>query len=101
MLKGKAEIYYADKYGQFLDVDVLKVAHHGSKTSSISEFLEIATPEISLVSAGIKNKFKHPSEEIIERLEYFGSDIYRTDESGALLFYSDGNNINKIDWRNL
>ncbi|MBS4033596.1 MAG: DNA internalization-related competence protein ComEC/Rec2 [Ignavibacterium sp.] len=96
----KAEIYYADRYGQFLDVDVLKVAHHGSKTSSIPEFLEIATPEISLVSAGIKNKFKHPSEEIIERLEYFGSDIYRTDQSGALLFYSDGNNINKIDWRN-
>lgn len=97
----KAERYYADKYGQFLDVDVLKVAHHGSKTSSLPEFLEVVTPGISLISAGIKNKFKHPAEEIIERLEYFDSEIYRTDQSGALLFYSDGNNIKIIDWRNL
>jgi competence protein ComEC len=94
-----AEEYYAQKYEDFLDVDVLKVAHHGSKTSSITKFLKFVTPDISLISAGIKNKFKHPSEEIIERLGNYGSEIYRTDELGALLFHSDGNQINKIDWR--
>lgn len=95
----KAEQFYLDKYGHFLDVDVLKVAHHGSKTSSIEPFLEVVTPELSLISAGLKNKFNHPSDEVIDRLSYFGSEIFRTDESGALLFYSNGKKLEHINWR--
>lgn len=100
-IEKKAEEYYVNKYYNFLDADVLKVAHHGSKTSSIQPFLDLVTPNICLISAGIKNKFNHPSEEIIERLEMYDSEIYRTDELGALLFYSDGKEINKINWRKL
>lgn len=97
----KAEQYYVKKYGSFLQSDVLKVAHHGSKTSSTESFINSVQPELSLVSVGLKNKFKHPSEDVIERIKYSGSEIYRTDQSGALLFHSDGYNIKIIDWRNL
>jgi competence protein ComEC len=98
-IEKKAEKYYLNKYNHFLDVDVLKVAHHGSKTSSIESFLKIVTPEVSLISAGIKNKFKHPADEIIERLKEYNSEIFRTDESGALLFYCDGESFEQINWR--
>lgn len=92
------EKFYSKKYNVFLDSDVLKVGHHGSKTSSSKLFLEYVTPEISLISAGFKNKFGHPAEEIIERLEYFGSDIYRSDLEKAILLRSDGEQISIINW---
>lgn len=97
----KAEEYYVRRYGHFLDSNILKVAHHGSKTSSIRSFIDVVTPEISLISAGIKNRFKHPSEEVIVRLKESGSEIHRTDESGALLYHSNGREFNKINWREL
>ena len=63
------EKIYVNKYRHFLDSDVLKVGHHGSKTSSSIEFLHYVSPEVSLISAGFKNKFGHPVDEVIERLE--------------------------------
>src|SRR5690606_33343963 len=66
-IEKKAEQYYVESYSDFLNVDVLKVAHHGSKTSSTDEFLSAASPQLSLISAGIKNKFRHPADEVIER----------------------------------
>ena len=95
----KAEEYYVNKYGRFLDVDILKVPHHGSKTSSTKPFLDLVSPEISIISAGIKNKFNHPSQEIIERLEDYNTRIYRTDMIGAILMRSDGKNIEMVDWK--
>ncbi|OGV07406.1 MAG: DNA internalization-related competence protein ComEC/Rec2 [Ignavibacteria bacterium RIFOXYB2_FULL_36_7] len=95
----KVEKVYASDYKLFLDVDVLKVGHHGSKTSSSKVFLNYVTPEQSIISAGILNKFEHPSGEIVKRLEDFGSEIYRTDKYGALIFESDGNSIHFIDWK--
>ena len=95
----KVEKVYASDYKLFLDVDVLKVGHHGSKTSSSKVFLNYVTPEQSIISAGILNKFEHPSGEIVKRLEDFGSEIYRTDKYGALIFESDGNSIRFIDWK--
>ena len=95
-----AEEYYLKHHRKFLDSDVLKVAHHGSKTGSSEEFLKAVSPKISLVSAGIKNKFGHPSEIVLERLKAIGSTIYRTDLSGAVLIQSDGNEIDILDWRN-
>ena len=89
----RIEKFYANKYKYFLDSDVLKVGHHGSKTSSSEVFLEYVTPEISLISAGFKNKFGHPSNEIIERLENIGSTIYRSDLQKAILLRSDGEEI--------
>jgi competence protein ComEC len=95
-----AENYYLSKYGDFLDSDVLKVGHHGSKTGSSEEFLEVVSPKISLISAGIANKFGHPSIEILQRLSNLGSIILRTDSSGAILLQSDGEIIKQVDWRN-
>lgn len=94
-----AEIYYSKFYRNILDSDVLKVGHHGSKTGSSEEFLNAVSPEISLISAGIKNKFGHPSEIVLKRLKKMNSKIFRTDSAGAVLLQSDGNEIKVIDWR--
>ncbi len=90
---------YSSVYRSFLDCNILKVAHHGSKTSSTSEFMNFAKPEVSIISAGILNKFNHPSPEIVRRLEDFNSEIYRTDKYGALIFESDGDTVSFIDWK--
>lgn len=95
-----AEKIYLHSNRKFLDSDVLKVGHHGSKTGSSKEFLEAVSPEISLVSAGIKNKFGHPSEIVLQRLKEIKSEILRTDSLGAVLLQSDGNKIKVVDWRN-
>ena len=72
------------------DIDVLKVAHHGSNDSTSSEFLDATKPEYSIISVGINNKFGHPSEETLERLKQANSVIYRTDEDGTIILISDG-----------
>ncbi|MFN3873254.1 MAG: DNA internalization-related competence protein ComEC/Rec2 [Ignavibacterium sp.] len=96
-----AEKFYLKSNRKFLDSDVLKVGHHGSQTASSKEFLEAVSPDISLVSVGIKNKFGHPSEIVLKRLMKLNSKILRTDSLGAVLLQSDGNEIKIIDWRNL
>ena len=63
---------------------ILKVGHHGSKTSSIQEFIETVKPKISLIGVGEDNKFGHPNNEVIHRLEKIGSQIYRTDQMGEI-----------------
>jgi len=92
------EKIYTNKYRHFLDSDVLKVGHHGSKTSSSNEFLQYVSPEMSLISAGFKNKFGHPVDEVIERLEGHNSTIYRTDLQKAVLLRSNGEQIQQINW---
>lgn len=67
------------------DCDVLKVGHHGSRTSSGEKFLKIATPEYALISVGADNSYGHPSEEVVERLEQGGAKVYRTDYEGDIL----------------
>lgn len=63
---------------------ILKVAHHGSKTSSIDEFVEAVTPTIALIGVGENNKFGHPNNEVIKRLEERKVKIYRTDQMGEI-----------------
>ena len=65
-------------------VDVLKVAHHGSRTSSTEEWLDHTHPSLALVSAGIDNRYGHPSSEMIKRLEGRGSLLLRTDQQGLV-----------------
>ena len=67
-----------------LSSTVLKVAHHGSKTSSIQDFIEAVKPKISLIGVGENNKFGHPNDDVISRLENIGSKIYRTDKMGEI-----------------
>lgn len=65
-------------------VDVLKVGHHGSRTSTSDELLEALHPGYAIISLGEGNSFEHPHEEVIERLEKYGVEIYRTDISGDI-----------------
>lgn len=71
------------------DVEVLKVAHHGSKYSTSEEFLEQAQPELAVISVG-KNPFGHPTKEVIEKLRNLEIRILRTDEEGEIEVVSDG-----------
>lgn len=98
-IERSGENYITDKYKNFLDVEILKVGHHGSKTSSSDKFLKYVTPEISLISAGVQNRFKHPSPEILERLKNYSGKILRTDLEGAVFLRSDGKNLKHIDWK--
>ena len=66
-----------------VDVDILKVAHHGSKTSSTTAFLNAVKPEISVISVG-NNNYGHPETELIERLSNYSDLILRTDEKGDI-----------------
>lgn len=72
------------------DVDILKVGHHGAKTSTSPEFIEVVRPETSIVSVGESNSYGHPSLETINNLTQFDSKILRTDELGSIELVSDG-----------
>ncbi|PEC19267.1 DNA internalization-related competence protein ComEC/Rec2 [Bacillus cereus] len=75
-----------------LRADVLKVAHHGSKTSSISAFLNLIQPSIAVISVGERNRYGHPHKEIIERFEKMDIEIWRTDKQGAISYVFKGEN---------
>ena len=85
-IEKKAEEEICNTYGKsnVLESTILKVAHHGSKTSSTEEFLEKTKPIISLIGVGKNNLFKHPSDEVISRLEEMNIKIYRTDLNGEI-----------------
>jgi len=72
-----------------LQSDVLKVSHHGSATSTNSEFLDKVNPMIAAITVG-KNNFGHPSQKVIERLEDKNIKIYRTDEDGTIIVRTNG-----------
>ncbi len=75
-----------------LQSDVLKLAHHGSKTND-REFLDIVLPEFTVISVGKDNRFGHPNRGIINMLNNIASDIFRTDKLGDIYFFSDGDNL--------
>lgn len=70
---------------------VLKVSHHGSKTSTSANFLARVNPNYAVISVGYNNRFGHPHSEVLNRLAEQGSQVFRTDEHGAVVFQSDGN----------
>lgn len=67
-----------------LNANVLKVGHHGSKSSSTQEFIELVQPQICVIGVGKNNKFGHPNNEVIERLQNLNCKIYRTDVNGEI-----------------
>ena len=67
-----------------LTSNIIKIAHHGSKTSSTEGFLNLVNPKIALIGVGRDNKFGHPNEETIQRLKNMKVKIYRTDEMGEI-----------------
>lgn len=90
LFTGDAEVAN-EKLRSWDDIDVLKVAHHGSRTSSSEEFLEQVKPEYAIISCGQDNDYGHPHKEVIGRLK--GVKIYRTDKEGTILVTSDGENL--------
>lgn len=80
-----------------IDVDILKVGHHGSNTSSTNIFLEKVSPKISIISCGKNNSFNHPNPKVLERLNKLNNKIYRTDEDGTIIVNSYGKSIIEIE----
>lgn len=79
--------------GNWLRAGIIKVPHHGSKTSSSEGFLSLVQPEVAVISSGKDNIFNHPNPDVIERYENLGTRIYRTDRDGAVIIESDGENL--------
>ena len=78
--------------GADLGADILKVAHHGSKTSTIEEFLYEVSPQVAIIQVGAKNRYGHPASEVLKRLEDYGISYYRTDIDSDIKVISDGQN---------
>ena len=73
------------------DIDVLKVGHHGSITSSSKEFINEINPKYSIISVGKNNRYGHPNNEVLDNLKE--SKIYRTDEDGSIMFKMKNNKL--------
>lgn len=76
------ELYSKNK--NMLRANILKIGHHGSKTSSTSEFINIVKPQIAVIGVGKNNKFGHPSDVILKRLNNLNCNIFRTDLNGEI-----------------
>jgi competence protein ComEC len=81
-----------------LHSDLLKVGHHGSKTSTTPAFLEAVSPSYAAISAGRHNYYGHPKLETLMKLEDKHARTYRTDLLGASTFYLDGKSVTTADW---
>ena len=77
---------------------VLKVGHHGSRTSSTPDFLRAVRPTVAVISVGSRNSYGHPNAEILERLTTAGAHVYRTDRDGALVLETDGRVLEVTRW---
>ena len=73
------------------DIDVLKVGHHGSKTSSSRTFIDEINPKYSIISVGKNNRYGHPNKEVLNTLE--NSKLYRTDQNGSIMFKIKNNKL--------
>ena len=74
------------------NIDVLKVGHHGSKTSSSKEFIDEINPKYSIISVGKNNRYGHPNKEVLDNLK--NSKIYRTDQDGSIMIKIKNNKLN-------
>ena len=79
-----------DKYS-LPDIDVLKVGHHGSKTSSGKDFINEIKPKYSIISVGKNNRYGHPNKDVLDNLKE--SKIYRTDQDGSIMFKIKNNKL--------
>jgi len=81
--------------------DVLKVAHHGSRTSSTAEFLSAVNPAFAIISAGFENSYGHPNREVLDRLAERHVAVFRTDEDGLVTIRTDGRRLFTSSWREM
>ncbi len=85
-IEKKAEQGLLEASPEALNVDVIVVPHHGSRTSSTDEFITAVSPQLALISAGYKNRFDHPKADVIARYRDNGSDVLNTADTGAIRF---------------
>ena len=78
------------RYGHYLKSTLIKVPHHGGRTSSTPGFLDLVNPRLAVISVGRRNPFHHPAPETLRRYKERGVKIYRTDRQGAIIFTSNG-----------
>lgn len=97
-LEADGEAWIQEKE-EIISCNVLKVAHHGSKYSTSLEWLEMASPEVSIISCGLDNRYGHPHQEVIERLNKMKSKILITKEIGAITIKTDGKKISIKGYR--
>lgn len=90
------EKYLVGAHGGKIHANVLKLGHHGSKTSSSEVFLSAVSPEYAIVSAGNNNKYGHPNKEVIDLLSKFGIPIINTANTGTILFVTDGTELKMV-----
>lgn len=81
------------KYKDKLNSDVIKFGHHGSSTSSSTEFIEEVSPSYGIISCGVDNSYGHPHKEILKIIQDMNIKTYRTDTQGQVIVISDGNSI--------
>ena len=79
--------------------DVLKVAHHGSRTSSTDDFLDAARPAFALISAGLDNSYGHPNRDVLDRLADHHTEVFRTDRQGLITVLTDGRHLSVEPFR--
>ncbi|MEO7822619.1 MAG: DNA internalization-related competence protein ComEC/Rec2 [Gemmatimonadaceae bacterium] len=97
LLVGDAELeeeeWLLRTYPAGLRADVLKVAHHGSSTSSSDAFLAAVSPRAAIISVGARNKYGHPSKDVLRALLNAGAEIYRTDQQGTVVARTNGSRL--------
>lgn len=97
MLTGDAsagiEGYLVSLYGEQLESDVLKLGHHGSKTSTSEEFLAAVDPQFAVVSAGLDNRYGHPNQDVMERVFDQNIQVSHTGTDGTVTYISDGQTV--------
>lgn len=81
------------KYKRDINCDVLKVGHHGSASSTSTEFLNAVKPKIAVISCGLDNSYGHPTQTVLDSINKKGAEIYRTDLHGDVFCYSDGKKL--------
>ncbi|HRH24858.1 MAG TPA: MBL fold metallo-hydrolase [Candidatus Paceibacterota bacterium] len=84
------EQYLAKSIPDKLNVDILKLGHHGSRTSTTSAYLKATTPSLALISAGKNNSYGHPHKEVLDLLKQFKTPYLSTQTEGTVLFETDG-----------
>lgn len=99
LLTGDAEKYFEYRLmlsGIDLKSNILKVGHHGSKTSTTEDFVRAVSPNYAVISVGRKNRYGHPTQQTLDTLAKFNIKTFRTDQDGDIEFVSDGSKFERV-----
>ena len=91
--EAQAERTLVERYPAALRADLLKIGHHGSRTSTTTEFLEAVSPSVAFVCSGVRNRYGHPDPGVVKRLETHGIHVARTDRGGDIVWETDGERV--------